>query len=105
MTQSRDFCAPMHILVINSGSSSIKFSIFAAAAGGPRSMFEGEVHGIGSGDAGVKFRDAEGRDLTRGESKVKADNPLEAMEHVLKLLSGPYMPPTRSVGHRVVHPG
>ncbi len=95
----------MHILVINSGSSSIKFSIFAAAAGGPRSMFEGEVRGIGSGNAQVKFRDADGRDLIRGESTVKADNPLEAMEHVLKLLSGPYMPTTQLVGYRVVHPG
>ncbi len=68
-------------------------------------MFEGEVRGIGSGDAQVRFHDAEGRDFTGGESKVKADDPLEGMEHVLKLLSGPYMPTTRQIGYRVVHPG
>lgn len=95
----------MHILVINSGSSSIKFSIFAASAGGPRSIYEGEVRGIGSRDATLKFRDGEGRDLMRGESKVQAGDSLEAMEHVLRMLSGPHMPATRRVGYRVVHPG
>ena len=68
-------------------------------------MFEGEIRGIGSGDAQVKFRDAEGRDLTRGESNVRAGDSLEALEHVLKLLSAPSLPATRLVGYRVVHPG
>ena len=64
----------MHLLVINSGSSSIKFSIFgtegADGAGGssalPVSLFEGEVSGIGSGEAGFQFRDADGRGFEWG---------------------------------------
>ena len=42
----------MHILVINSGSSSIKFSLFDSGTGEPRSLFEGEVTGIGGAKAG-----------------------------------------------------
>ena len=38
----------MHILVINSGSSSIKFSLFEAEGDEARSLFEGEVTGIGT---------------------------------------------------------
>ena len=40
----------MHTLVINSGSSSIKFSIFAAGQGGglPQALFTGEISGIGA---------------------------------------------------------
>ena len=52
----------VHILVINSGSSSIKFSLFDSGAGEPRSLAEGEVTGIGGAKAGFKFRDASGKD-------------------------------------------
>ena len=68
----------MHLLVINSGSSSIKFSIFGTrvrtgrgeAVALPASLFEGEVSGIGSGAAGFKFRDAAGKDLRDRKSVV-----------------------------------
>jgi acetate kinase len=39
----------MHILVINSGSSSIKFSMFEGDGRAVESLYEGEVTGIGSG--------------------------------------------------------
>ena len=59
----------MHILVINSGSSSIKFSIFEAAESpsqGERSswplvLFTGEISGVGGAALGFTFRDATGR--------------------------------------------
>jgi acetate kinase len=95
----------VHILVINSGSSSIKFSLFDSEAGEPRSLFEGEVTGIGGAKAGFKFRDATGRDLSGGRKEVKAETPVEAIGLVVGAVSGPGLPKVDAVGYRVVHPG
>jgi acetate kinase len=95
----------VHILVINSGSSSIKFSLFDSGAGEPRSLFEGEVTGIGGVKTGFKFRDAAGRDLSGGRSEVKAETPVEAIGLVVAAVSGKGLPGVDAVGYRVVHPG
>jgi acetate kinase len=95
----------VHILVINSGSSSIKFSMFEAAEDEPRSLFEGEVTGVGGGKAGFKFRDADGRDLSGGRAEVKAETPVEAIGLVVDAVSGKGLPKVDAVGYRVVHPG
>ncbi|HWZ00920.1 MAG TPA: acetate/propionate family kinase [Edaphobacter sp.] len=99
----------MHILVINSGSSSIKFSLFDSAAGEPRSLFEGEVTGIGGVNARFKFRDADGPDLSGGRSEVRAKTPVEAIGLVVEAVSGSGLANGLStvdaVGYRVVHPG
>ncbi len=94
----------MHVLVINSGSSSIKFSLFDSGTGEPRSLFEGEVTGIGAG-ARFKFRDADGRDLNGGRTDVKAETPVEAIRLVVEAVSGQGLPKVEAVGYRVVHPG
>jgi acetate kinase len=95
----------MHILVINSGSSSIKFSIFEAGSGEPASLYEGEVNGIGGGKAAFKFQDATGRDLRGGRTGVKAESAVEAIGIVVDAVSGAGMPAIDAVGYRVVHPG
>ena len=95
----------MHTLVINSGSSSIKFSLFDSGRGGPRSLFEGEVTGIGGVKAGFKFRDADGLDLSEGRGEVKAGTPAEAIGVVVGSVSGAGLPKVEAVGYRVVHPG
>jgi acetate kinase len=95
----------VHILVINSGSSSIKFSLFDSGTGEPRSLFEGEVTGIGGAKARFKFRDADGRDLSGGRNDVKAETPVEAIGLVVETVSGQGLPKVDAVGYRVVHPG
>jgi acetate kinase len=110
----------LHILVINSGSSSIKFSLFESGTfdsgtGEPRSLFEGEVTGIGGVKAGFKFRDADGRDLSGGRKEVNAETPVEAIGLVVGAVSGSGLPEAglpksglpkvEAVGYRVVHPG
>jgi acetate kinase len=99
----------VNILVINSGSSSIKFSLFDSGAGEPRSLFEGEVTGIGGVKAAFKFRDADGRDLSSGRSAVKAETPVEAIGLVVEAVSGQglreSLAKVDAVGYRVVHPG
>jgi acetate kinase len=95
----------VHILVINSGSSSIKFSLFDSGTGEPRSLFEGEVTGIGGAKAGFKFRDAAGRDLNSGRANVKAETQVEAIGLVVAAVGAPGLPKVEAVGYRVVHPG
>lgn len=95
----------MHVLVINSGSSSIKFSLFNTGKGEPHSMFEGEVTGIGAAKAGFKFRDRDRRDISGGRKEVKAETPVEAIRLVVEAVSGPQIPKVGAVGYRVVHPG
>ena len=134
----------MHILVINSGSSSIKFSLFESGnemafkiAGSvafkeaarkakpvlledvmlvevtapeesmddPRSLYEGEVTGIGEGKATFAFRDADGKDLSGGRKSVRAETPMEAIALVVEAMSGKGLPQVDAVGYRVVHPG
>jgi acetate kinase len=95
----------MNILVINSGSSSIKFSLFEAGKGEPRSLFEGEISGIGGERTGFKFRDADGQDLSGGRAEAKAATPVEAIALVVDAVSGPGLPKVEAVGYRVVHPG
>ena len=81
----------MHLLVINSGSSSIKFSVFASedkeTGALPVSLFEGEVSGIGSGKASFQFRDAEGQDLSGDASSAKAESSMEAIGLVVEAVS------------------
>ncbi|HEX3967340.1 MAG TPA: acetate/propionate family kinase [Edaphobacter sp.] len=95
----------MHILVLNSGSSSIKFSLFDSGGGGLRSLFEGEVTGIGGAKAGFRFRDASGQDLSEGRNQVKAETPEEAIGLVVEAVSTAGLPKVEAVGYRVVHPG
>jgi len=95
----------MHILVINSGSSSIKFSLFAEDAGELRSMYEGELSGIGEAAAKLEYRDAADEDLAGKVGEVKASSMAEAIGVVERAVGLEELPPPDAVGHRVVHPG
>ncbi|WP_260703622.1 acetate/propionate family kinase [Edaphobacter flagellatus] len=94
----------MHLLVINSGSSSIKFSVFAAANKTPQSRYEGEVSGIGSGHATFAFHNIAHPDR-KPATAVKADDPIKAIGKVVDAVSAPGIPAIDTVGYRVVHPG
>jgi acetate kinase len=98
----------VHILVINGGSSSIKFSIFDAGEGSgaklpwPRALFDGEISGMGGAKLRFAFRDAAGRALTGPPGDYSSTDPMELLEDAV-CKSG--MPPIDAVGYRVVHPG
>lgn len=93
----------MHLLVINSGSSSIKFSIFSTDGGAPHSTHEGEVTGIGSGHASFAFGAVSGG-RPKPES-IRAGNPVEAIARIVTAISADGVPAADAVGYRVVHPG
>jgi acetate kinase len=101
----------VHILVINSGSSSIKFSIFAAAGQEavssarppwPSTLFAGEITGIGTPKPEFTFSDAKGKELGNSPETPATNDPVTLLE---KAVCGPGMPAIDAVGYRVVHPG
>jgi acetate kinase len=85
----------MHILVINPGSSSIKFSVFA----------EGEVGGIGGRAAKLEFRDGNGKDLSGALGEIKTATMEDAIGVVERAVGVAGLPAPDAVGYRVVHPG
>jgi acetate kinase len=94
----------MHVLVVNSGSSSIKFSMFETVEGAePRSVLEGELAGVGTGDAELTMHAH--ADAQEMRSKVDASTPELAIQAVVDALDQPDLPAIDAVGYRVVHPG
>ena len=55
--------ASLPVLVLNSGSSSIKFSIYEASNGTRTKLHEGAVDGIGTDLGSFWIKDADGRKL------------------------------------------
>ena len=103
------------ILVINAGSSSIKFALFeyapgqAAAPGVARQpLFSGQIDGIGSGTARFTARDASGREITDDPLDHAPQDAAGQHRHALDCLLG-WLDAhddgiaLRAVGHRVVH--
>ncbi len=98
----RGAAGAVHILVINSGSSSIKFSIFdAGTAHWPDLLFDGEITGIGGASQAFKFEDAQGHEVSHAPKDPSAE-PIHLLETAV---CGPGMPLIDAVGYRVVHPG
>ena len=99
----------MQTLVVNSGSSSIKFSMFDSgpreSLSEPSCLFDGQVSNIGKPDATLELRGAEGTNLSNRNSGVTASTPEDAMELILDAIREPQMAAVEAVGYRVVHPG
>jgi len=102
----------MHILVLNPGSSSIKFSLYAATEASPaqsegefRSLYDGELGGIGGRSPKLTFHDAAGNDLSDGLGSVAIGSMEEAIAVVERAVSLANLPSIDAVGYRVVHPG
>ena len=95
----------MRILVLNSGSSSIKFSMFDAPPGTaePTQLFDGGVSGVGSPQARIEIKSSDpALNLSRD---VQPASTFEAGKLVLDAISRPGSPPPEAIGYRVVHPG
>jgi acetate kinase len=97
----------MHILVLNPGSSSIKFSMHEVAEGAAegRTLYEGELGGIGGRREKLEFRDAAGKDLSGRLGAVKPGSMEEAIALVEHAVGLDGLPAIDAVGYRVVHPG
>ena len=91
------------ILVLNSGSSSLKFGIYRPGETDEEPMLTGSAEGVGRDDGSLHIRSSDGTSLSQREciheSQSEALNALAAAirEHI------DHMP--LAVGHRVVHGG
>lgn len=92
------------ILVVNCGSSSVKFALFGEAPEGPRRLSSGAVERIGLDGARLAVRAADGTSMVNERHDIP--NHVAALDLLLSRIDrlAPDRPVT-AVGHRVVHGG
>jgi acetate kinase len=91
------------ILVLNSGSSSLKFGLFTRGADDEQLILEGSADGIGRDSGSLHIRTAAGDDLLRRDN-IHQSQP-EALVAISNALHSFAKTPPIAVGHRVVHGG
>jgi len=91
------------ILVINSGSSSLKFALFRGSAGNLEALARGAADGIGSDRGRVAVQSGDGKSLY--EQPKVIDDQRHALRLVAEQLLGHGFPSPGAIGHRVVHGG
>jgi acetate kinase len=91
------------ILVVNSGSSSLKLGLLREAEGDEAILLDGEVGGIGRQDGELTFQDAEGKEVFREEGRWSSQT--EALRRGLEVIGTLKAGRPVGVGHRVVHGG
>ena len=91
------------ILVLNSGSSSLKFGVYQSGPKDEEPLFTGSADGIGHSNGTLSIRSADGTSLVQRESIH------ESQKHALSILSAALKEHVgttpAAVGHRVVHGG
>lgn len=92
--------ASLPVLVLNSGSSSIKFSVYEAVDGERRKLYEGAVDGIGTDLGKFWIKDAEGKKLV--DSNPALPNRSVAFKLVADALHSKDFPAPMAIGHRMV---
>ena len=88
------------VLVLNSGSSSIKFSVYEAGGGQRCRLFEGAVDGIGTDLGKFWIRDASGKKLV-DETPPRPSRSV-AFKLVADALNSGEFPAPAAIGHRTV---
>ncbi len=91
------------ILVINTGSSSLKFGLYARKNGDEQVLFDGLADGIGQDGGTLEVKDGAGKTL-RSE-KLSFSSRHDALNHAARWLSELSPGKPYAVGHRVVHGG
>lgn len=91
------------ILVLNSGSSSLKFGLFRLAGGDETLLLEGSAEGIGRGDGSLRIKAPDGRLLLQREHELESQT--DALQKLAQVLAQQHHARPSAVGHRVVHGG
>ncbi len=95
--------ALLPVLVLNSGSSSIKFSVYGTGVGEPRKLHEGAVDGIGTDQGEFWIKDDQGKKLV-DESPALPTRAV-AFKLVADALHSKDFPAPSAIGHRMVSGG
>jgi acetate kinase len=91
------------ILVLNSGSSSLKFGLFGPGSADEELLLHGSAEGIGRASGSLRIRDANGAAVLEQEHVLETQP--EALKTIASALAGHDYPPLAAVGHRIVHGG
>jgi acetate kinase len=91
------------ILVLNSGSSSIKFSFYEAREANRKLLFEGAVEGIGTDEGKFWIKDAADKKLVDQAPSLPSRE--VAFKLVTDALSSGKFPAPAAIGHRMVSGG
>ena len=95
--------AEQSILVINTGSSSLKFGLYAEKDGDEQVLFDGLADGIGQSSGTLEVKDASGKTL-RSE-KIGFVSRHDALTYAAQWLNELAPGKPYAIGHRVVHGG
>ena len=99
----------MNILVVNSGSSSIKASIYDAGpeftGAAPNCLLDGGLTGIGTPTPKLELHTAEGKDISGDPAGHRGGHEVAAIQTIFDAISRPGLPGFDAIGYRVVHPG
>ncbi|MFM0668950.1 acetate/propionate family kinase [Paraburkholderia sediminicola] len=91
------------ILVLNSGSSSLKFGLFRHEGDDESLLLEGSAEGIGRDDGSLRIKAPDGRVLVRQERVLESQ--IDALQKLAQVLTEQHHARPSAVGHRVVHGG
>ena len=88
------------VLVLNSGSSSIKFSVYEASGANRTRLFEGAADGIGTGEGEFWISNGSGTKIV--DEKPSLPTPAAAFKFVADALHSDPFPAPQAIGHRMV---
>ena len=91
-----------HVLALNSGSSSLKFGLYALQAQRTECLLDGEARGIGAASQ-FHARDTAGQPLC--DEHKPLPTALAVVGRITRLLAEQGAPRPQCIGHRVVHGG
>ena len=95
--------ASLPILVLNSGSSSIKFSVYGTGDGEPQKLHEGAVDGIGTDQGEFWIKDGNGKKVI--DETPALPTQAVAFKLVADALHSKDFPAPSAIGHRMVSGG
>lgn len=93
----------LHVLALNSGSSSLKFALYQVDSQGPRMLVGGEAGAIGSKSSKFQAQDSNNKSLLSESVAIQTQR--DAIERIGKFLGDAKMPAPMAIGHRIVHGG
>ena len=100
---SDDAAASLHVLALNSGSSSLKFGLYRVSAIRSEALIYGEAESIGEGTGHITARDSRHAVLLSETGSIPDQQ--DAIVHIGKLLADVDVPAPIAIGHRLVHGG
>ena len=91
------------VLVLNSGSSSLKFGLYRVSGSRTEELLSGAAEAIGDANGKFHAQDSRGSILTCNTASVP--NLQDALVRIGSLLHGSRLPAPVAIGHRIVHGG